>query len=92
MAQIAEALQVSIQTVSAVVNGKSGISPSTRARVREAIARFDYQPNARARALRGHPTKTIGVIIPSITNPYFPEFVKGVEAAARAKGYSTKTH
>ena len=56
--------------------------------MREAIARFGYQPNAQARALRGHPTKTIGVIIPSITNPYFPEFVKGVEDAARAEGYS----
>jgi LacI family transcriptional regulator len=88
MAQIAESLQVSVQTVSAVVNGKAGISPATQARVREAIARLDYQPNAQARALRGHPTKTIGVIIPSITNPYFPEFVKGVEAAARAEGYS----
>jgi DNA-binding LacI/PurR family transcriptional regulator len=88
MAQIAESLQVSVQTVSAVVNGKGGISPATQARVREAITRLDYQPNAQARALRGHPTKTIGVIIPSITNPYFPEFVKGVEAAARAQGYS----
>jgi DNA-binding LacI/PurR family transcriptional regulator len=88
MAEIAESLQVSVQTVSAVVNGKAGISPATQARVREAIARFDYQPNAQARALRGHPTKTIGVIIPSITNPYFAEFVKGVEAAARAEGYS----
>jgi DNA-binding LacI/PurR family transcriptional regulator len=88
MAEIAESLQVSVQTVSAVVNGKAGISPATQARVREAIARLDYQPNAQARALRGHPTKTIGVIIPSITNPYFPEFVKGVEAAARAEGYS----
>jgi DNA-binding LacI/PurR family transcriptional regulator len=88
MAQIADSLQVSVQTVSAVVNGKPGISAATQARVREAIARLDYQPNAQARALRGHPAKTIGVIIPSITNPYFSEFVKGVESAARAKGYS----
>jgi DNA-binding LacI/PurR family transcriptional regulator len=88
MAEIAESLQVSVQTVSAVVNGKAGISLATQARVREAIVRFDYRPNAQARALRGHPTKTIGVIIPSITNPYFPEFVKGVETAARVGGYS----
>jgi DNA-binding LacI/PurR family transcriptional regulator len=88
MVEIAKSLRVSVQTVSAVVNGKSGISGATQARVREALVRFDYQPNAQARALRGHPPKTIGVVIPSITNPYFPEFVKGVDDAARSQGYS----
>ena len=88
MAQIAEALGVSVQTVSAVVNGKPGISSKTQARVRDAIVRLDYHPNEQARTLRGVKTKTVGVIIPSITNPYFPEFVRGVEEAARMRGYS----
>lgn len=88
MAQIARRLGVSVQTVSAVVNGKPGISSETRARVRGAIAEFDYHPNVQARTLRGVRSKTLGVIIPSITNPYFPEFVRGVEDAARASGYS----
>ncbi len=88
MALIAKSLGVSVQTVSAVVNGKPGISLDTQARVRSAIERFDYQPNAQARTLRGVKTKTLGVIIPSITNPYFPEFVKGVEDGARKLGYS----
>jgi DNA-binding LacI/PurR family transcriptional regulator len=88
MAYIAKSLGVSVQTVSAVVNGKPGISRETQERVRDAIERLDYHPNEQARTLRGVKTKTIGVIIPSITNPYFPEFVKGVEDAARARGYS----
>ena len=88
MAVIAKSLGVSVQTVSAVVNGKPGISLDTQARVRDAIQRYDYQPNAQARTLRGVKTKTLGVIIPSITNPYFPEFVKGIEDGARKLGYS----
>jgi LacI family repressor for deo operon, udp, cdd, tsx, nupC, and nupG len=88
MAEIAQSLGVSVQTVSAVVNAKPGISADTQRRVREAIDRVDYQPNQQARSLRGVRTKTLGVIIPSITNPYFPEFVKGIEDAARLNGYS----
>jgi LacI family transcriptional regulator len=88
MAYIAKSLGVSVQTVSAVVNGKPGISRRTQERVREAVISLDYHPNVQARTLRGVKSKTIGVIIPSITNPYFPEFVKGAEDAARALGYS----
>lgn len=88
MAEIARSLGVSVQTVSAVVNGKPGISAETQGRVREAIDRLDYHPNQQARTLRGVRTKTVGVIIPSITNPYFPEFVKGIEDEARLAGYS----
>jgi LacI family transcriptional regulator, galactose operon repressor len=88
MAKIARTLGVSVQTVSAVVNGKPGISNETQTRVRDAIVELDYHPNVQARTLRGVRSKTLGVIIPSITNPYFPEFVRGVEDAARARGYS----
>lgn len=88
MAQIASSLGISVQTVSAVVNNKPGISPETRRRVHDAIERLDYQVNEHARTLRGVRTKIVGVIVPSITNPYFPEFVKGIEDAARQIGYS----
>jgi len=88
MAQIAKTLGVSVQTVSAVVNGKPGISSETQARVLEVIAELGYRPNVQARTLRGVRSKTLGVIIPSITNPYFPEFVRGVEDIARTSGYS----
>ncbi len=88
MAEIARSLGVSVQTVSAVVNGKPGISVETQRRVREVIDRLEYHPNQQARTLRGIRTKTVAVIIPSITNPYFPEFVKGIEDEARGSGHS----
>jgi len=88
MARIASMLGVSVQTVSAVVNDRPGISPEMRQRVRELVETLDFQPNQQARSLRGVRSKTIGVIIPSITNPYFPEFVKGIEDAARKSGHS----
>lgn len=88
MADIARSLGVSVQTVSAVVNGKQGISEATQRRVRDAVDRSGFTPNQQARTLRGLKSKTIGVIIPSITNPYFPEFVKGIEEEARKTGHS----
>ncbi|MEO6014727.1 MAG: LacI family DNA-binding transcriptional regulator [Devosia sp.] len=88
MAEIAKLLGVSVQTVSAVVNGKPGISAETQNRVREAVDRLEYHPNQQARTLRGVRSKTVAVIIPSITNPYFPEFVKGIEDEARKTGHS----
>ena len=88
MAEVARALGVSVQTVSAVLNDKSGISDDTRQRVRAAVASMGYQPNEQARSLRGVRSRIIGVMIPSITNPFFPEFVQGIEDAARAVGHA----
>lgn len=87
MADVARACAVSIQTVSAVVNDRPGISDETRLRVRAAMAALDYQPNQQARTLRGYKNPMVGVIIPSITNPYFPELVRGIEDVARQSGH-----
>jgi len=87
MADIARACGVSIQTVSAVVNDRAGISDETRRRVRAVMQELDYQPNQHARTLRGYRNPMIGVIIPSITNPFFPELVRGVEDVARRSGH-----
>jgi transcriptional regulator with XRE-family HTH domain len=83
MDDVARAAHVSKQTVSAVINNKSGISEKTRARIRKIIARLDYQPNMLASALRGQSSFTVGVVIPSITNPFYPEFVRGIEDEAQ---------
>ena len=88
MDDVARAAGVSIQTVSAVINNKSGISEKTRARIRKIIARLDYQPNLLASSLRGQRSFTIGVLIPSITNPFYPELVRGIEDEAQRHGYS----
>jgi LacI family transcriptional regulator len=85
---VARLVGVSIQTVSAVINDKSGISEPTRARVRQAINQLNYHPNILASSLRARKSFTIGVIVPSITNPYFPEFVRGVEDVAHEHGFS----
>jgi LacI family transcriptional regulator len=88
MDHVARAAHVSKQTVSAVINNKSGISEETRVRVRRIIARLDYQPNILASSLRAQRTFTVGVVIPSITNPYYPELVRGIEDEAQRRGYS----
>ncbi len=88
MTDVATAVGVSIQTISAVINDKPGISEATRARVRHAIAELDYHPNMLASGLRSRRTRTIGVLISSITNPYFPEIVRGVEDVAHREGYA----
>jgi DNA-binding LacI/PurR family transcriptional regulator len=85
---VARVAQVSIQTVSAVVNRKPGISPPTRDRVLRAIDGLQYRPNGIASSLRAQKSHTVGVVIPTITNPFFPEFVRGAEDAASEKGYS----
>jgi LacI family transcriptional regulator len=88
MDDVARAAGVSKQTVSAVINNKSGISEKTRARIRKIIARLDYHPNLLAGSLRGRPSFTVGVVIPSITNPLYPELVRGIEDEAQHHGYS----
>jgi DNA-binding LacI/PurR family transcriptional regulator len=88
MDDVARAAGVSKQTVSAVINNKSGISEETRDRVRQVIARLDYQPNLLAGSLRAQRSFTIGVVIPSITNPFYPELVRGIEDQAQRDGYS----
>ena len=85
---VAGVANVSIQTVSAVINRKPGISDPTRDRVLLAIERLQYRPNGIASSLRAQKSHTVGVLIPTITNPFFPEFVRGAEDAASEKGYS----
>jgi LacI family transcriptional regulator len=86
--EVARAAKVSIQTVSAVVNQKPGISEPTRQRVWRVVEQLHYRPNGIASSLRAQRSHTLGVLIPTITNPFFPEFVRGAGDAASKKGYS----
>lgn len=85
--QIAQAAGVSVGTVSHVLNGSATVSDKLRKRVEEVIRRLDYQPSQLARGLRGRTTVLLGVIIPDITNPYFPNLVRGVEDVAYKEGF-----
>ncbi len=78
---------VSAKTVSRVVNTDPHVSPATRARVQEVVARLGYRPNPLARGLATRKTRSIGLVIADISNPFFPEVVRGVEDEATPRGY-----
>jgi LacI family transcriptional regulator len=88
MRDVARLSGVSISTVSAVINATVPVSPEREQRVRQAMAALDYHPDAVARSLKTGKTNVIGMIVPDITNAFFPEVVRGVEDAARRSGYS----
>jgi LacI family transcriptional regulator len=78
---IATRAGVSTATVSYVINGTRYVSEELRERVLTAVADLDYRPNAVAQSLRQKKTRTIGLIIPDNSNPFFAEVAKGVEDA-----------
>jgi LacI family transcriptional regulator len=79
--------------VSRVVNEdpKLNVRPETRQRVRAAIEKLGYRPNAAARSLRTSRTYMYGLLIPDFANPVYAEIIKGAESAARALGYGLMT-
>ncbi len=85
---IAKLAGVSKSTVSAVLNDNPLIKDETKTRVREAMKKLDYRPNELARALARKQTKTIGLIIKEIDNPYFAQVTSGVYDSANKEGYS----
>ena len=86
---IARLANVSIATVSKVINNKTeGISEETKNRILQLIKETGYQPNAIARSLVTKKTKTIGLIVPDISNPFFPDVARGVEDGAHMDGYN----
>lgn len=85
---IAREAGVSIGTVSAVLNGSTTIKAENMRKVNDAIKKFNYQINMAARTLKTGNSKTIGLIIPDISNPFYPELARGVEDAARQAGFT----
>ena len=88
MRQVAEQVGVSIQTVSAVINGKPGITPDTQARVRAAIEALGYRPYAGAASLRTRQSKTLALLVPDIANPFCSAIASAAEDLTHAAGYS----
>jgi len=85
---IALKANVSTATVSAVINSSAYVSPALKDRVTRALSEVDYHPDEVARSLKKKRTKTLGVIISDITNPFFTAVVRGVEDAANSVGYA----
>lgn len=86
---VAKHAKVSAMTVSHIVNGTKAVRPEVRQRVLESIQELDYQPNRSARALRTKQNSTLGLIVPDLTNPFFPELIETLEREARCRGYAT---
>ncbi|MFJ6214836.1 LacI family DNA-binding transcriptional regulator [Streptomyces sp. NPDC092296] len=76
----------SVATVSRVLAGTRPVGAETARRVREAAESLGYRPNQVARALRSRSTGTIGLVLPQITNPFFPSLVRELEHALHAGG------
>ncbi|MDQ0219426.1 LacI family transcriptional regulator [Peribacillus cavernae] len=84
---VADLAKVSPATVSRVLSNEVKVSSETKKKVLDAIEKLNYRPNVLARQLRRMETKTIMVIVPDITNPFFSKVLKGIESVARKKGY-----
>ncbi|MBI4461553.1 MAG: LacI family DNA-binding transcriptional regulator, partial [Acidobacteria bacterium] len=85
---VARQAGVSVFTVSAVINKTGQVSAPLQRRVETAIRKLHYRPNLLARSLAKRQTHTIGIIVPDIANPFFPQIVRGAEDTAQKGGYS----
>lgn len=88
MADVARLAEVSVSSVSNVINNRSKkMRPETRERILNAISQLGYTPNLAARQLKTGHSKIIGLIVPSVANPFFGNFARLVEEAALEHGY-----
>ena len=88
LSDVARAAGVSPMTVSRVLNGRGGASPETSERIRQIADDLRYRPNALARGLKSDKSRIVGVLVPDIANPFFPEIIRGIESVAMQHGYN----
>src|SRR5262245_44318790 len=87
IAEVATRAGVSTTTVSHTFSGRRPVAPETRARVRRAVEELGYRPNGLARSLRTQRSHTVALIIPDITNPYYPALARGIQNVLADAGY-----
>ncbi|WP_176223934.1 LacI family DNA-binding transcriptional regulator [Thalassobacillus devorans] len=78
----------SVATVSRVINKSGYVSADAKQAIQKAIKELNYKPNTIARSLSGKKTYTVGLIIPDIMNPFFPEIARAIEDVASEIGYT----
>lgn len=83
---VAREANVSVASVSRVLNGLGGVTPETKKIVREVAARLNYIPDNAARSLITGRTNTIGAVLPDLYGEFFSELIRGIDLAARARG------
>jgi len=79
---------VSIRTVSRVINNRPDVADATRQRVKQAMLELKYRPNSLAQSMVTGSTKTIGVVLPDISNPFFGRAIRGCEDVLAQAGYN----
>lgn len=87
MSDIAKKANVSLSTVSRVLNESAPVKEETRKAVMEVIEQYDYIPNAFARGLVTNSSKSIGFMIPDILNPFYPQLIQSVDNVTSANGF-----
>ncbi len=85
---VAREAGVSTATVSHVINDTKYVTDDTRQKVQYAIEKLNFYPNAHARTLASGRSNIIGLLVSDISNPFFPELIKSIEAAAFEHGYN----
>src|ERR1700728_2093429 len=88
MNDVARVAGVGTMTVSRVLNASAHVSEETAARVYRAIDKLGYRPNETARALRGLKSRTVGIIVPYLYDPFFATCAHAINTVAKEKGYS----
>lgn len=86
--EVAKKANVSVATVSRVMNGNYPVKTETRERVLQVIEELNYIPNMQARELTQQKSATIGVVVPSINNMFFPEVINGIESNLKTNSLS----
>lgn len=85
--EVARKANVSIATVSRVLNGSDSVTPETKERVMAVVREYNYMPHAIGRALVTHKTNLLGVILPDVHSEFFSELIRGIDQAARERSY-----
>jgi DNA-binding LacI/PurR family transcriptional regulator len=85
---IARKAEVSVATVSRVLNDSPLVKEETKRKIERIISEAGYKPDTIARSLTRRKTDTIGVIVPTISNPFFGELIEGIEEESRANGHN----
>jgi LacI family transcriptional regulator len=85
--EVAARAGVSVTTVSHVLSGRRPVAEKTKARVLQVIEELGYQPNPIAQGMRTRRTMTVGLLVPDLTNPFYPMVLRGLEDVLAPAGY-----
>jgi LacI family transcriptional regulator, repressor for deo operon, udp, cdd, tsx, nupC, and nupG len=86
--QVAKQAGVSVATVSRVLNGQNTVSAKTKMKVEETIKKLNYEPSLLGRNLRTSESRLFLILIPTISNPFYLEIIKGIEQVAISQNYN----